>query len=499
MDLIDLVDVKNKKILMIGYGGVAKCVLNYFSIYFKFNYKNILIVDKCATSFYGPNLDKIPKKNIINYNVESTNFDNLIKLLGLKSGDIIIDLTFGTSTYTFVKTCILQGINYINTSIEDTNDSFYGTSVDFQQKNVYKIYEECLEKTQIRSNVLIEFGQNPGLIQHYVLYALNEMNKQLRKTDHNDFRKETLKKVINDYQIGTIFISEIDNMVKQNESSIKMNKIYNTWSVGGMLLESFDKVELVCGQDNKYIKPNIPKNRFDFDKIKLLPKSKDQKYDVLFLKNIGIECSINSICPIIDKKSNIKFVNYRGNLIHHGEIFELAKYFGKDAPFMSYVYKINKYADKSIKQYLKKSNTTNDPTDLRLWVNNDCSSFEVMNNINKSKSDRIVGHDSVGCTIYCGKEKVNKIFWCGSLLSSDDKMVDPNFTPTIVQVAAGVLSGLSYILEEKNKNNGLLTPCDLDTNYILKKSAPLLGKLFFTEIPKEQFIGKFEYKEDPIE
>ena len=30
-------------------------------------------------------------------------------------------------------------------------------------------------------------------------------------------------------------------------------------------------------------------------------------------------------------------------------------------------------------------------------------------------------------------------------------------------------------------------PCDLDTEYILKKSIPLLGKIFFTEIDKKYF------------
>jgi homospermidine synthase len=489
----ELINIKSKKILMLGYGGVAKCVLNYFSMYFQVNYNNITLVDKCTTAFYGPLLEKIPKKNIMYYDINCTNFDSLIKIVGLKSGDIIIDLTTGTCTYTILKTCMLEGFYYVNTSIEDSADSFCGTSVDLQQKIVEKIYEECREKTKIRSNILVEFGQNPGLIQHYVLFLLNELNKELHNHSHDDFRKETMKKVINDHKIGTILVSEIDNMVKNNETKMKMNKIYNTWSVGGMLVELFDKVELVCGKDNKYIKPVIPKSNIDFDKMKLLPKLKDQKYDVIFLKNSASECSLNSICPILDKNSNVKFTNYRGNLVQHAETFDLGNYFGKDAPFMGYVYKINKYALKSIKEYFKKADVSTGEDDLMLRINNDCSSFEVMDNINKSKSERLVGHDTVGCTVYCGRDKVDKIYWCGSILSSDDD-INPNFTPTIVQVAAGVLSGLSYILEEKNKNHGLYTPCQLDTKYVLQKSAPLLGKLFFTEIPKEDFIGKFEYK-----
>ncbi len=36
--------------------------------------------------------------------------------------------------------------------------------------------------------------------------------------------------------------------------------------------------------------------------------------------------------------------------------------------------------------------------------------------------------------------------------------------------------------------------CDLDTKYILKKSIPLLGNFFFTEIDKKHFTGNFNLK-----
>ena len=176
-------------------------------------------------------------------------------------------------------------------------------------------------------------------------------------------------------------------------------------------------------------------------------------------------------------------------------MFEMAQFFGKKAPFMTYVYKVNKYADKSIKEYFL-DDKANDEQDLKMWVMSECESFHVLDNIRKPAADKIVGHDSIGCTIYCGKSKVERIFWCGSILSDTDVNMDPNFTPTIVQVAAGVLSGLSYIMEAENEGKGLHEPCNLPTPYILEKSTPLLGKFFFTEIPVELFSGKMEYAID---
>ena len=121
---------------------------------------------------------------------------------------------------------------------------------------------------------------------------------------------------------------------------------------------------------------------------------------------------------------------------------------------------------------------------------NQVNTFNVFDNI----IDQLTGHDSIGCTIFCGEKQVEKIFWCGTILSDDDKNVKPEFTPTIIQVAAGVLSGLSFILENENKSMGLIEPTDMDTMYVLKKSVPLLGKFFFTEIPIDKFSGSFVYE-----
>ena len=54
-------------------------------------------------------------------------------------------------------------------------------------------------------------------------------------------------------------------------------------------------------------------------------------------------------------------------------------------------------------------------------------------------------------------------------------------------MAAGVLSGLSYILEEEQANAGWIQSCDIDTDYILEKAVALLGKFYFTEIPVDRF------------
>jgi hypothetical protein len=57
-----------------------------------------------------------------------------------------------------------------------------------------------------------------------------------------------------------------------------------------------------------------------------------------------------------------------------------------------------------------------------------------------------------------------------------------------VQVAAGVLSGLSYILE-KGRTPGYYPPLSMDTDYMIEKARPLLGHFFMEEIKPSLFPG----------
>jgi homospermidine synthase len=469
------ININAKKILFLGYGAVGKGVWNYFTEYFDFNRKRVALVDKNRLAFTGPNMDKVKK---IVLTVDSTNFENLIKKVGLKKGDVIIDLTTGTPTYFFITICFERGFHYINTSIEDENDDMLGTSIEYQQRMVAEIAKGFPRAT---SAIVTECGQNPGLVQHYVKFALNEMKKQKTNDNKSDYSKKTLTEVIDEFKVGTILMSEIDMLEKRDTFKEKVSKnpiIYNTWSVNGYLFEAVDSVELVSGTGNRYIKPVI--NDSQINKV----ISEINKYkDVVFLKSSGLHTTLNSICPILENNKDIVFANYSGKMIHHGEVFEMGRFFGDKAPFMSYVYRNSPYVEESIKDFYKKfPNATED--DLWLYVNQN-DTFHIFN------GQELIGYDSVGCTIFCGEKSVERIFWCGSILSSTDLFVKPEYTPTIIQVVAGVLSGLSYVLENEGKVKGWVEPSEMDTPYILEKSKPLLGKFEFLEIPVTEFKGPF--------
>jgi homospermidine synthase len=478
------VHLQNKKILFVGYGAVAKATWNHFDMYFTYQPHNVYAVDQFATSFTGPNVDKLHK---FVRHISKHTFDMFLDEIGMREGDIIIDLTYDSDTYFFIRRCIELGINYINTSIEDGNDRFEGSSIDYQQKKIASIFKEYSNQGVIRSNILTECGQNPGLIQHYVFYALNRMNQLQNPSIKPDYRRETMIQTLRNYQVGSMFFSEWDD--QEMEETMAQDMFTNTWCVSGFLAEALDKAEVVRGY-TKWIQPNVKKSIVDINRMKEYQPYQSPEYQVLFFNEPGLHVTLPTISPIWTNAGLIYKV-YRGKLIHHGEMFELARYFGSDAPFMTYVYRNNPYMDQSIIHYKK-----NHPN---------CTNAEIMDYANRPNTFQVLdyghghikGQDSIGATILCGKEKVDRIFWCGSLFRDMDEH-HPYFTPTTVQVAAGVLSGLSYILEDKQANRGWIQSSDINTEYMLRKSVPLLGQFFFTEIPVEQFKESLDIRVEQL-
>lgn len=477
-----MISLETKKVMFLGYGAVAKCVWNYFLSYFTISPRNVYLVDKTSTAFYGPNLEKV---HTIEENVTNINFIQLLDRLSFSEGDIVIDLTFSSSTYFFIHTCISKGIHYMNTSIEDESDLFHAGSIDHQQQLVKELIENHKKKNTLKSIVLTECGQNPGLIQHYILYSLNQLY-QMAYPDKSDtkyeYRRKILTKMIDHYKIGTIFMSEIDKL--KTSRYLRKHTLYNTWSVAGFIAEGLDCAEIVHGPHNSYIKPKIKSTQIHKGLMKLYEPYQNHGKEVIFLKENGRNSTLPTIAPVIDQDDQLRYEVFRGSLIHHGESFEMANYFGKNAPFMSYVYKYSPYLDRSLDQ-VEKDYDFKDRGEFISYILSDPSSFCVFDNIDIDKKHRMKGCDSIGCTILCGEDKVERIFWCGTILTDKDD-IDPLFTPTVVQVTAGVLSGLSYIMEP-DREPGYYQPCDLDTNYILEKAMPLLGKFFFTEIPASEF------------
>jgi len=458
------INITDKKIIFLGCGAVAKCCLYYFSYFFYFDYKKVIIIDKLQSEKDFP-IVKYYLKNKSTFLVREVNEDNHIEFfisLKLRNKDIIIDLTTRTPSLCFFKYCRLNNLFYINTASEQYLLKGIN-SISVQHSNYYDI----ARKTSMCDNVttIIEYGMNPGLISSFVLKGIDDIAKYfINKNNNRDNElidlynlkySERYSLLAKKLGIRVIHCSEIDTQVVTS-NTLKKNKFYNTWSCVGFIDESFEGIELAVGTHEK----EIP-----------LPQYQIFINGIFSSTSLCIDTKIKSIVPLKIENNNVIFTKIEGYPIQHGECASLYRLLSTHdyAPTMHYVYKLNKYAEQTINKYNEKE---------LLDISLDPNKWEVLNSYNHD----IEGYDNVGAFFILDNNTDNLFtWWSGTILSNNftkNVLKDKINSATIIQVMCGVLGGLYWALLPENQNKGLCFGEDIDYKIVFSITEKLLGKIY---------------------
>ena len=471
----------NQKVIILGCGAVGKCCLHYLDHFFDVDYEKVYVIDKDSDAFLFPTVKHMRSRgvNVLHYNITRKNIEELLdSILQVNKHDIIIDVTTETPTYIIFKECRLRNLLYINTSIEDdemidmkleklcpTNEGIF-----LQHVNIQAIAQKTEDDDHTTS--VIEFGMNPGLISVFVKQGIMDLakmvienNKRYGKLLKQHYKKKDHRRLAELLKIRTIHCSEIDTQVPK-----KMPDAFvNTWSCVGLLTEGLEAAEIQIGTHEKVL-PFSAKNV-----SQILPQ-------LILTKKNGQDIKVKSVVPLRVRKDNtVEFTNIVGRCIHHGEGISLNRYLGtfRYSPTMHYAYQLNPVTEKMMNYYSK---------DTLVKIMKDPKSWKVLN----MYEDEINGYDNVGALFMMdihpitGDRSKPFCFWTGSVLSTNyttKVLRDPYFGPTIIQVMAGILSGVSWMVE--NKHKGVLFGEDLDDNYIIKKCKKYLG-LYYSGVVSDE-------------
>lgn len=469
------INIKKSKIIFLGCGAVSKACLHYFDQFFDFKYDNIHIIEMINDEQNFPTVQEIIKKGAHFHNITITyeNVEDVIfKKFSLAEDDIIIDLSTRTPTYIIFKLCRLNGIFYINTSIEDYYDNT-PTSINQQQLHLFDIYN--ITKEFGNRTTLIEYGMNPGLISSFTKKGIIDLTNEVIKKSSNKNLKSELESIMKKYKhkkdntiykylaealkIRVIHCSEIDTL-KSNKKLNLDKKIYNTWSCIGLVDEGDEPAEIVLGKHEK----EIPFLESEFT---------CNMTDMLMTTKKGKDLLCKSVVPIkINKDNTVSFINITGRVIHHGEGCSLRRYLSTHSysPTMHYVYKTNELTERYLSLPTKELKEITAQRDN--WVVMNMYEHDLNGN------DNVGAHFILECDPFTGD---NNLFswWCGTILDTDytkNILKDEYFTPTIIQVMSGLLSGLSWMIT--NPDKGLCFGEDVDQNYIFDLCGHYLGKIY---------------------
>lgn len=452
---------KKNLVVIGGSGAVSSCVYETINKTKSFlGSYNLIIVDPQPIKkwFY----DYFPKLKFIQQALDEKNHEEILKPL-LNSNSIMLDLSVNCDCIFLAKLAQKYGTIYYNTSLE--NWSIEDTSKlheeQFQERTLYARYQKMKKIINKKSTVLIDGGQNPGMVNLWLKYALdtiaNEYGSEKTKKDAAD---EKFANVAQNLGLKICIVSEEDTQKTIKAKPKKM--MWNTWSAVGLYAgEMLDPVMITNSK--------LTKKVFG-DEDYILPTSGAK--NVMFINKRG--CDLKSSSYILD--DNGKKKKYKGYTIPHGETNSMSlmlKKTGYELPVMYYCYKPSDVADETLKQVKKNKYKP---------LAEGLEAYHVMELPELKKE----GWDCVGLYMnFSGGECGDLEWFIGSCLTVKfvkDVLGYEHCTPTTIQVAIMIVSMLEHLVKN-NRNLGLVFPEEVPGyKKILKQCMPYLGIVYNKKI-----------------
>ena len=438
----------NNKVLVVGYGSVARSALPVLLKHVDVPYKNITIID-----FIDKREELKPwiKKGIKYFQKRITPI-NITKVLSshVGPGGLVIDLSWNIDCLDMLSWCHDNNVLYVNTSVEEWDPyANIDKKTPFQKSLYYKqmeIRNLASKWNDGSTTAVLDHGANPGLISHFVKRALADIAKKALKdktTPKKDAR--ALERLLHERKyanlamelgVRVIHVSERDTQITARPKEV--DEFVGTWSIEGLREEGISPAEMGWGTHEKGINlhfnipPYGPRNQ-------------------IFLSQMGMNTWVRSWVP---------YCEIIGMVIRHGEAFtisdKLTVWRGSNPIYRPTVH----YA------YMPCDETLSSLHELR------ARNYELQPKQRIMNDEITRGEDILGALIM--GHKYNS-WWTGSVLSIEEsRRLIPHQNATTTQVAIGVISAVMWAIENPNKS--VLIPDDLPHEYILKIAKPYLGR-----------------------
>jgi homospermidine synthase len=257
-----------RNVFLLGYGAVGRCfskiALN------NFNKLNLTICDIFDIQNQHNKFNYVKKK------FGNDNINDLAKFV--QKGDVIVDLSTNVDAITIWSYCMRNGINYMNTAMEESENSANPSSFPKSLGEIYKTSlgyrHEKVEKSSLfnpneGTTSVFEHGMNPGLISHFAKKGIVEAAEYfLTRKDFTDINHKNIEKYLRDRNypklaqemgLHTIHCSESDDQYIKNPPKDLKTKFYNTWSCRGFLTEGLVPIQVARGSHEDEQSDKLPR------------------------------------------------------------------------------------------------------------------------------------------------------------------------------------------------------------------------------------------------
>ena len=438
------------KVLLIGYGAVARCVIPILLKHVSMPCRNITVID-----FADKRKELQPWiRRGVKFVQERITPINFAQVLSehVGPGGIIIDLAWNIDCIDILNWCHENKVLYVNTSVEEWDPyadihskTPFEKSLCYRQKEIRKMAARWQSPA---TTAVIDHGANPGLISHFTKKGLADiarrslgderLSPQKKQRIRERLKAKVFSHLARELGVKVIHISEHDTQITNQPK--KQDEFVGTWSIEGLREEGMAPAEMGWGTHEKAIPlfstfpPNNGRNQ-------------------IFLSQMGMNTWIRSWVP-----PNEEII---GMVIRHAEAISISQHLTVQEKGQVVYSPTVHYA------YLPCNETITSLHELR------------GRNYNLQKKLRILGDeitegaDTLGALIM--GHHYNS-WWTGSVLSIEEaRRLVPHQNATTIQVAIGAVSALLGMIE--NPEEGVCMPDDLPYESILKIARPYLGRL----------------------
>lgn len=439
-----MIEFKNK-IIQFGFGAVGKSFFEKVSKEIKFDKDKYFVIsrNKLEYTFFlelGGNIG-----NFIVADINRKNFKNIFSKY-LEEGDFLIDFADSVGTRDFVEWCANKNVMYLNTGETDWDD------------NWYNIFEENLKKNELRNElkqkinvnkypIVLQHGNNPGLVSHFVKAGLEYIVKKQFK-NNKKFNKMIAECRFNElaYELDLKEIHVNDNDYQEVKDRFDENKLYSTWSIDSFFFEMLSEATVNIGTNEQV----------DYEKE---CKAIDLKNGFIEFKDIAIDKVGKTYYP----KGK-----FEGFFVPHEETITIAKSLevrsGEEViyrPTVMFLYSPCNFAVK----YLKSARVNKYP-DITKPENIE---NHIIRGFKYPKRSEIIYKEQIkNGTEYVGVLLLGSKFdpvWIGNRIEKKflykDKKTSFWQTPTITPVAMSALAAACWMIKNKN-NGGIYFPDDIN-------------------------------------
>lgn len=440
------------RILVIGLGSVSQCTLPLLLEHLGCAPERYTVIDFADVERHAKWVQAQGMRFVRDRVSEADYADVLSRYVS--RGDLIVDLAWNIDTLAVLEWCRAHGVRYVNASFEvwDPYGDWVGSPP--RDRTLYERHMR-LRDTLARWGVndgptaVLDHGANPGLVSHFTKQGLLDIAEACLAEDLLEGERRELvesaragrawNELAMHLGVQVIHISERDTQISCDPK--QEGEFVNTWSVEGFYEEGIAPAELGWGTHERTLPAGADLHRRG-------PRNQ------IALAHPGCRTWVRSWVPCGE---------IVGMVIRHGEAFSISDRLTVWAP--------GREGDEAL--YRPTVHYAYCPCDAAIASLHELHMRrDSLQDQQRIMGDDIVsGRDELGCLLM-GHPLTS--WWIGSLLDIHEaRRLVPGQNATTLQVAAGVLAAVLYMVEHPSE--GVLLPDDLPHDAVLDVARPYLG------------------------